>query len=85
MLGEQASQTDCAVFGMLSQIHWQACGGASEKLYKSKCYEGRKVVNSKGFKLQSVNNSQRSCTIVSVKRFRRVSVRVHKQICCLRK
>nr|XP_011456794.2 failed axon connections homolog [Crassostrea gigas] len=34
MLGEQASQTDCAVFGMLSQIHWQACGGASEKLYK---------------------------------------------------
>lgn len=54
MLGEQASQTDCAVFGMLSQIHWQACGGESEKFYKSKCYEGREVVNSKGFKLQSV-------------------------------
>ncbi|XP_052722081.1 failed axon connections homolog [Crassostrea angulata] len=34
MLGEQASQTDCAVFGMLSQIHWHSFGGAGEKLYK---------------------------------------------------
>lgn len=37
MLGEEASQTDCAVFGILSQIHWHGCGGASEKFYKSKC------------------------------------------------
>ncbi|XP_052722079.1 failed axon connections homolog [Crassostrea angulata] len=34
MLGEEASQTDCAVFGILSQIHWHGCGGASEKFYK---------------------------------------------------
>uniref|UniRef100_A0A8W8KXW2 Failed axon connections-like protein n=2 Tax=Magallana gigas TaxID=29159 RepID=A0A8W8KXW2_MAGGI len=34
MLGEQASQTDCAVFGMLSQIHWHSFGGTGETLYK---------------------------------------------------
>lgn len=41
MLGEQASQTDCAVFGMLSQIHWQGFGGAAEKLYKSRYFAGK--------------------------------------------
>lgn len=41
MLGDQASQTDCAVFGMLSQIHWHSFGGAGEKLYKSKYFAGK--------------------------------------------
>lgn len=34
MLGEHASQTDCSVFAILSQIHWQDFGGAAKKVYK---------------------------------------------------
>uniref|UniRef100_A0A8W8L0C6 Metaxin glutathione S-transferase domain-containing protein n=1 Tax=Magallana gigas TaxID=29159 RepID=A0A8W8L0C6_MAGGI len=34
ILGEHASQTDCSVFAILSQIHWQDFGGAAKKVYK---------------------------------------------------
>ena len=35
LLGERACSADCAVFGMLAQIHWHSPDSESVKIYKS--------------------------------------------------
>lgn len=36
LLGERTCSADCAVFGMLAQIHWHSPDSESVKIYKSK-------------------------------------------------
>lgn len=35
LLGEQPSQVDCSVFGMLSQFYWHGFGDPTEEAIKS--------------------------------------------------